>query len=111
MAGYLAQGSGGLWKTRNRGDDWEPIFDQGGSYSLGYVTIDARNPNVLWLGTEFGVFVGGKRTGLLSVDFENAKSRIMSEVGFLGGGDVAEDLEPRSFFARKEMVPDSPVQV
>ncbi|MCH8992655.1 MAG: hypothetical protein IIA44_13040, partial [Acidobacteria bacterium] len=48
---YLAQGSGGLWKTTNRGNSWKPIFDEGGSYSLGYVTVDARNPNVVWLGT------------------------------------------------------------
>jgi len=48
---YLANGSGGLWKTTNRGNDWEPIFDDGGSYSLGCVTIDQRNPDVVWLGT------------------------------------------------------------
>ena len=48
---YLAQGSGGLWKTTNRGNTWKPIFDEGGSYSLGHVAIDTRNPDVLWLGT------------------------------------------------------------
>jgi len=48
---YLANGSGGLWKTTNRGNDWKPVFDEGGSYSLGCVTIDPRNPDVVWLGT------------------------------------------------------------
>lgn len=48
---YLANASGGLWKTANRGNDWEPIFDEGGSYSLGCVTIDTRNSDVIWLGT------------------------------------------------------------
>jgi photosystem II stability/assembly factor-like uncharacterized protein len=48
---YLANGSGGLWKTTNRGNDWKPILDEGGSYSLGCVTIDARDPDVIWLGT------------------------------------------------------------
>ncbi len=47
---YLANASGGLWKTTNRGNNWEPIFDEGGSYSLGCVTIDARNSDVIWLG-------------------------------------------------------------
>jgi len=51
---YLANASGGLWKTTNRGNNWEPIFDEGGSYSLGCVTIDARNPDVIWLGTDGG---------------------------------------------------------
>jgi photosystem II stability/assembly factor-like uncharacterized protein len=48
---YLANASGGLWKTTNRGNDWEPIFDEGGSYSLGCVTIDPTDSNVIWLGT------------------------------------------------------------
>jgi len=48
---YLAGASGGLWKTTNRGNNWEPIFDEGGSYSLGCVTIDTRNSDVIWLGT------------------------------------------------------------
>jgi len=48
---YLACASGGLWKTTNRGNDWEPIFDKGGSYSLGCITIDTRNSDVIWLGT------------------------------------------------------------
>ncbi|MCF7958154.1 MAG: glycosyl hydrolase, partial [Phycisphaerae bacterium] len=48
---YLANASGGLWKTTNRGINWEPIFDQGGSYSLGCITIDTQNSDVLWLGT------------------------------------------------------------
>jgi len=48
---YLANGSSGLWKTTNRGNDWQPIFDEGGSYSLGCVTLDPGNPDVVWLGT------------------------------------------------------------
>ncbi|NQV31741.1 MAG: glycosyl hydrolase, partial [Phycisphaeraceae bacterium] len=48
---YLACASGGLWKTMNRGNNWDPIFDEGGSYSLGCITIDARDPNIVWLGT------------------------------------------------------------
>ncbi|MEX1183695.1 MAG: glycosyl hydrolase [Gemmatimonadota bacterium] len=48
---YLAISSGGLWKTENRGNTWRPIFDEGGSYSLGAVVVDPRNPDVVWLGT------------------------------------------------------------
>jgi photosystem II stability/assembly factor-like uncharacterized protein len=51
---YLANASSGLWKTTNRGTSWEPSFDKGGSYSLGCVTIDARHPDTLWLGTGEG---------------------------------------------------------
>jgi photosystem II stability/assembly factor-like uncharacterized protein len=48
---YVATASGGLWKTTNRGLTFEPIFDDGGSYSLGCVTLDPKNPDVVWLGT------------------------------------------------------------
>src|SRR3954453_8624424 len=48
---YVATASGGLWKTTNRGLTFQPIFDEGGSYSLGCVTVDRKNPEVVWLGT------------------------------------------------------------
>jgi len=48
---YVAVSSGGLWKTVNRGNTWVPIFDRYGSYSLGVVTVDPKNPSVVWLGT------------------------------------------------------------
>jgi len=48
---YVAVGSGGLWKTTNRGTSWKPIFDSKKSYSIGTVTIDPNNPEVIWVGT------------------------------------------------------------
>lgn len=48
---YVAAASGGVWKTTNRGTTWKPIFDQHGSYSMGCVTLDPNNPDVVWLGT------------------------------------------------------------
>ncbi len=48
---YLAVGSGGLWKTVNRGNTWVPIFDEYPSYSLGAVVVDPRDSNTVWLGT------------------------------------------------------------
>ena len=48
---YLAVGSGGLWKTVNRGNTWTPIFDEYPSYALGCVKVDPRDSNVVWLGT------------------------------------------------------------
>jgi photosystem II stability/assembly factor-like uncharacterized protein len=48
---YVAAASGGLWKTTNHGTTFQPVFDDGGSYSLGCVTVDSRNSDVVWLGT------------------------------------------------------------
>ncbi len=48
---YLAVASGGVWKTTNSGTTYNPIFDGQGSYSIGCVTIDPNNTNVVWVGT------------------------------------------------------------
>ena len=48
---YVAVASGNVWKTVNNGTTFTPIFDNYGSYSIGCIAIDPRNPHVLWLGT------------------------------------------------------------
>ncbi|MGB5238865.1 MAG: glycosyl hydrolase, partial [Flavobacteriaceae bacterium] len=48
---YVATSSGGVWKTDNAGLSYSPIFDKEGSYSIGCVTLDPHNPNVVWIGT------------------------------------------------------------
>lgn len=48
---YIAAASGGVWKTNNAGATFEPLFDSQGSYSIGCVTLDPSNPNVVWVGT------------------------------------------------------------
>jgi photosystem II stability/assembly factor-like uncharacterized protein len=58
---YVAVGSGNLWKTTNAGTTWTPIFDDQGSYSIGCVTLDPRNPETVWVGT--GENVGGRHVG------------------------------------------------
>ena len=58
---YVAVGSGGVWKTSNAGITWEPIFDDQPSYSIGCVTLDPTNPDVVWVGT--GENVSGRHVG------------------------------------------------
>lgn len=48
---YVATASGGVWKTDNAGTTYNPIFDGQGSYSIGCVTLDPNNSNVVWVGT------------------------------------------------------------
>lgn len=48
---YVAVASGGLWKTTNAGTTWTPVFDGQPSFSIGCVTLDPRNPFVVWAGT------------------------------------------------------------
>jgi photosystem II stability/assembly factor-like uncharacterized protein len=48
---FVAAASGGIWRTTNDGTSWAPVFDTQGSYSIGTVVIDPRNPSVVWVGT------------------------------------------------------------
>ena len=58
---YVGVGSGGIFKTVNRGTTWTPIFEDQGSYSIGCITIDPNNPLTIWVGT--GENVGGRHVG------------------------------------------------
>jgi photosystem II stability/assembly factor-like uncharacterized protein len=48
---YIAVASGNIWKTTNAGTTFEPIFEKYGSYSIGCLALDPKNPNVIWAGT------------------------------------------------------------
>ena len=48
---FLATATGGLWKTENHGTSWTPLFDDQPTSSIGDVTIDQANPNLVWVGT------------------------------------------------------------
>ena len=48
---FVGVASGGVWKTVNNGITWTPVFENEGSYSIGTVTLDPKNPSTVWVGT------------------------------------------------------------
>jgi photosystem II stability/assembly factor-like uncharacterized protein len=48
---YVAAAAGGVWKTTNAGTSFTPVFDGEGSFSIGAITIDPKNPNIVWVGS------------------------------------------------------------
>lgn len=58
---YVAAGSGGVWKTTNSGVTFTPIFEKQPSYSIGEITLDPSDPEVVWVGT--GENVSGRHVG------------------------------------------------
>lgn len=48
---YVATAAGGIWKTDNAGTTWKPIFDNETSFSLGDITMDPNNTQVIWAGS------------------------------------------------------------
>ena len=55
---YVTAGSGGVWRTENAGTTWKSVFDSEGTFSIGCITMDPQNTNILWVGT--GENVGGR---------------------------------------------------
>ncbi len=51
---YVAAATGGVWKTENNGTTFTPLFEHGGSSSIGDVTVAPSDSNVVWIGTGEG---------------------------------------------------------
>ena len=48
---YVGVACGNIWKTKNSGTTWKPIFENYGSYSIGALKMNPNNSNVIWAGT------------------------------------------------------------
>lgn len=48
---YIGSAGGGVWKTANGGETWEPVFEKQDVSAIGAVTIDPTDENVVWAGT------------------------------------------------------------
>lgn len=48
---FIGAASGGVWRTTDGGITFTPVFDNEGSYSIGFVAIDPKNPAVIWVGS------------------------------------------------------------
>ena len=59
---YVGVASGGVWKTDNDGLTWNPVFEHEGSFSIGDVKLDPRDPAIVWVGT-------GENNSQRSVDY------------------------------------------
>src|SRR6266571_8156771 len=48
---YIGSASGGVWKSVNGGTTFKPVFDKQPVQSIGAITIDPKDPKVIWAGT------------------------------------------------------------
>ncbi len=48
---YAATASGGLWKTENNGQTFEPLFENEKVFSIGDIAVAPSDPDILWLGS------------------------------------------------------------
>jgi photosystem II stability/assembly factor-like uncharacterized protein len=48
---YVGAATGGIWKSIDGGVTWKPLFDDQSASSIGDITIDPTNPEIVWAGT------------------------------------------------------------
>jgi photosystem II stability/assembly factor-like uncharacterized protein len=48
---YIAAASGGVWKTEDNGQTFDPIFDNQGALGIGDMAISKSNNDIIWVGT------------------------------------------------------------
>ena len=48
---YVGAASGGVWKSVNGGTAYKPVFDKQPVQSIGAITVDPKNPKIVWVGT------------------------------------------------------------
>jgi photosystem II stability/assembly factor-like uncharacterized protein len=51
---YIGTASGGLWRSESAGVEWEALFDDESTQSIGALAIAPSNPDVIWVGTGEG---------------------------------------------------------
>jgi photosystem II stability/assembly factor-like uncharacterized protein len=47
---YVGAASGGVWRSKDGGVAWKPVFDEH-AQSIGAIAIDPKNPKTVWVGT------------------------------------------------------------
>src|SRR5271155_43898 len=48
---YVGAASGGIFKTTDGGNHWDPVFDSQAVSSIGSLAVAASDPNIVWAGT------------------------------------------------------------
>ena len=60
---YIGFDNGGVWRSTDYGNNWEPLFDKESTGSIGAIAVAASNPDVIYVGTGAGIIRPDLATG------------------------------------------------
>lgn len=115
---WIATASGGVWKSINEANTFEPVFEDMPTAAIGDLAIDPNNPDVVWVGTGeanifrssnsgLGIFKtidGGKSWQHMGLENTNTIARIRvnpknSDIVYVAcGGNEWTDNEERGLY-------------
>ena len=99
---YTATASGGVWKSRDGGGTWKPIFDEQPISSIGSIAVAASDPNVLYVGSGEANIRGNVAAGngiYKSVDAGKTWTHVWKQEGQIGTMVVHPRNENAAFAA------------
>jgi photosystem II stability/assembly factor-like uncharacterized protein len=85
---YIGNDDGGVWKSIDYGNSWQPIFDQEPTSSIGAIAVSVSDPNVIYVGTGEGNIRPDQSTGMGMYKSTDA-GRTWSFIGLRDTQDIA----------------------
>src|SRR6266436_4673784 len=52
---YIGVNNGGVWKSTDYGNTWQPIFDDQPTGSIGAIAVAPSDPNIIYVGSGEGL--------------------------------------------------------
>ncbi|MCX5756443.1 MAG: glycoside hydrolase [Gemmatimonadetes bacterium] len=60
---YIGFDNGGVWRSTDYGNNWEPLFDKESTGSIGAIAVAPSNPKTIYVGTGAGIIRPDLATG------------------------------------------------
>src|SRR5712691_11140550 len=91
---YMAAVNGGVWKTTDSGNTWNPIFDDEPTGSVGALAVAPSDPNIVYVGSGEGLQRPDLATGdgiYKSTDAGKSWQKVLYKDENTGAADLAFD--------------------
>ena len=85
---YIGNDDGGVWKSADYGNSWQPIFDEEPTSSIGAIAVSLSDPNVVYVGTGEGNIRPDQSTGMGMYKSTDA-GKTWSFIGLRATEDIA----------------------